>query len=209
MPAYFDISLQFPRTELHPGFLAEFDAALERAGLKFRAGYWEDAGLSQAEIAAWNQKKLESNFVLGMKTHVSQDYKQTLYEFKGYQEVRSFWINQHPEEGVFSCFIIIPEDEVLTFEGSDLFQQARAAELLELAQKLWQFPAVKAIQTGLEFSDGPVGLNALRAGVTPCVEPFAILEQSCYPSDAVQTVALTQGRPGLLFLSDLRIRFDF
>ena len=59
MPAYFEMSLQFLRKDLYPGFMTDFDAHLEEAGLAFFDGFWEDRGLSQKEIAAWNQKKLE------------------------------------------------------------------------------------------------------------------------------------------------------
>ena len=62
MPAYFEMSLQFLRKDLYPGFMTDFDAHLEEAGLAFFDGFWEDRGLSQKEIAAWNQKKLEKDF---------------------------------------------------------------------------------------------------------------------------------------------------
>ena len=88
MPAYFEMSLQFLRKDLYPDFIADFDAHLAKTGLKFLDGCWEDEGLSQTKIAAWNQKKLDSDFVLGYTTHRSHDYKQTLYDFGGYEEVR-------------------------------------------------------------------------------------------------------------------------
>ena len=206
MPAYFEMSLQFLRRDLYPGFIADFDAALDRAGLKFASGAMEDEGLSREEIAAWNQKKLDEDFVLGMTTHRSHDYKQTLYRFGDYEEVRGFWMNQHPGKGVFTYFIIIPESEVL--ECNLTFRVDAAAELLELAKGLWQFPSVRAIQTGLEFSDGPAGLKALEAGEAPYTEPFAILEQDCRsPVDAaVQVTELTRGRPGRLFLGPHQVR---
>lgn len=37
MPAYFDMTLQFLRKDLYPGFVADFDAHLERSGLGFRS----------------------------------------------------------------------------------------------------------------------------------------------------------------------------
>lgn len=199
MPAYFDMSLQFRREDLYPSFMADFDAHLERAGLGFRSGFWEDKGLSQAEIAAWNQKKLNEDFVLGMKTHRSHDYKQTLYRFGDYEEVRGFWMNQHPEKGVFTYFIIFPESEVL--ECNLTFRVDAAAELLELAKGLWQFPSVRAIQTGLE-GDGPtLSLAELRQGMPPDATPFVIVEPDCHPyDDGSQIIPLTQGRPGLLLL---------
>ena len=74
MPAYFEMSLQFLRKDLYPDFIADFDAHLAKTGLKFLDGCWEDEGLSQTKIAAWNQKKLDSDFVLGYTTHRSHDY---------------------------------------------------------------------------------------------------------------------------------------
>lgn len=200
MPAYFEMSLQFLRKDLYPDFIADFDAHLERSGLKFLSGCWEDEGLSQGEVAAWNQKKLDSDFVLGYTTHRSHDYKQTLYNFGGYEEVRGFWMNQYPDGGQFNYSIIIPEGEVVDKGNYTIFLPDRAAQLRELAEKLWQFPAVKAIQTGME-EDDHTKLRMLRKGVPPCARPFAILEPGCpCPVDGLRAMELAQGRPGLLLL---------
>ena len=111
MPAYFEMSLQFLRKDLYPGFMTDFDAHLEEAGLAFFDGFWEDRGLSQKEIAAWNQKKLEKDFCLGPTTHRSRDYKQTLYRFGDYSEVRGFWMNQYPTK--FSSRIVVSSINLL------------------------------------------------------------------------------------------------
>ena len=200
MPAYFEMSLQFQRKDLYSSFITDFDAHLERSGLVFGDGFWEDEGLSQGEIAAWNQKKLDSDFVLGYTTHRSHDYKQTLYDFGGYGEVRGFWMNQYPDGGQFNYSIIIPESEVVDGDNYTIFLPGRAAQLRELAEKLWQFPAVKAIQTGME-EDDHTKLRMLRRVVPACARPFAILEPDCPPyDDGSQVIELTQGRPGLLLL---------
>lgn len=202
MPAYFEMSLQFQRKDLYSSFITDFDAHLERSGLRFRSGFWEDEGLSQGEIAVWNQKKLEADFVLGMTTHRSHDYKQTLYDFGGYGEVRGFWMNQYPDGGQFNYSIIIPESEVVDGDNYTIFLPGRAAQLRELAEKLWQFPAVKAIQTGME-EDDHTKLRMLRKGVPACARPFAILERDCHPyDDGSRVIELTRGRPGLLLLED-------
>ena len=168
MPAYFEMSLQFLRRDLYPGFIADFDAALDRAGLKFASGAMEDEGLSREEIAAWNQKKLDEDFVLGMTTHRSHDYKQTLYRFGDYQEVRGFWMNQYPDEGQFNYSIIIPESEVVEEDDYTVVRPDQAERLRELGKKLWQFPAVRAIQTGME-EDDHIELRKLRKGVPASV----------------------------------------
>ena len=173
MPAYFEMSLQFQRKDLYSSFITDFDAHLERSGLRFSSGYWEDEGLSQAEIAAWNQKKLNEDFLLGMKTHRSHDYKQTLYRFGDYGEVRGFWMNQYPDRGQFNYSIIIPESEVL--ECNLTFRMDAAAELMGLAKGLWQFPSVRAIQTGLEEDGPPLSLAELRQGMPPDATPFVIV----------------------------------
>lgn len=202
MPAYFEMSLQFQRKDLYPGFITDFDAHLERSGLRFLSGYWEDRGLSQAEISAWNQQKLEADFVLGMKTHRSHDYKQTLYRFGDYSEVRGFWMNQYPDGGQFNCSIIIPESEVVDEGNYTIFLPEQAEQLRELAEKLWQFPAVKAIQTGME-EDDHISLWELRKGIPACVRPVAIVERDCHPyDDGSRAIELTRGRPGLLLLEN-------
>ena len=55
MPAYFEMSLQFQRKDLYSSFITDFDAHLERSGLVFGDGFWEDEGLSQGEIARLKQ----------------------------------------------------------------------------------------------------------------------------------------------------------
>lgn len=200
MPAYFEMSLQFLRKDLYPDFITDFDRALEGAGLTFFSGFMEDQGLSREEIAAWNQRKLEADFCLGMTEHFSHGYKQTLYRFGDYSEVRAFWMNQYPDGGQFNCSIIIPEIEVVDEDNYTIFLPDKAEQLRELAQKLWQFPPVKAIQTGME-EDDHTKLRMLRKGVPACACPFAIVERDCHPyDDGSQVVPLTDGRPGLLLL---------
>ena len=203
MPAYFGMSLQFLRKDLSPGFVAEFDALLEQTGLRFASGRWEDGSLSQTEIAAWNQKKLDKNFELDdyflELGDRSQDYKVSLYQFGNYTEVQGGWLNQFPEANAFAYLLSIPECEVLEYNLT--FRDGAIKELIELAQKLWQFPAIKAIQTELAESDAPLGLTELRQGIPPDLSPFALVEPDCHPyDDGSQVISLTQGRPGLLLL---------
>lgn len=200
MPAYFEMSLQFLRKDLYPDFIADFDAHLERSGLRFRSGGIDAEEDPREAIAAWNQKKLDSDFVLGYTTHRSHDYKQTLYDFGGYEEVRGFWMNQYPDWGQFNYSIIIPESEVVEEDDYTVIRPDQAERLRELAERLWQFPAVKAIQTGME-EDDHTKLRMLRRGVPACVRPLAILERDCRPcDDGSRVIELTQGRPGLLLL---------
>ena len=199
MPAYFEMSLQFLRKDLYPGFVADFDAVLEKSGLKFKAGYWNEEGRTRKEIAAWNQKKLEADFKPGYAEHYTHNCKQTLYDFGNYEEVRGYWMNQYPADGIFTYVILIPESEVLACNLT--FRADAAAELIELAKRLWQFPPVRSIQTGLALSDPPLSPSELRRGIPPDACPFVILEPDCHPyDDGSQAVQLLQGRPGLLLL---------
>ena len=136
MPAYFEMSLLFQRRELCPNFIAGFDAALDRAGLRFKAGFWNGEGCTREEIAAWNRKKLAADFVLGDTEHCTNDYKQTLYQFGNYSHVRGYWMNRCPEDDSFVYILIIPESEVLE-DGILTFRAQAAEELLALAQRLW------------------------------------------------------------------------
>lgn len=200
MPAYFEMSLQFQREALYPDFIRDFDAALDRAGLRFLSGCHWDGFPSRREISAWNQQRLDENFVLGMDEPSSHDCKQSLYQFGDYTEVRGFWMNQYPVRDAFTYFLIIPEHEVL--EGGVLRFRAEAAEeLMELAKGLWQFPPVRSIQTGLELSDPPLSLSELRRGQSPDACPFVLVECDCHPfDDGSLVIPLTGDRPGLLLL---------
>ena len=231
MPAYFEMSLQFRREDLYPGFIPDFDAALDRAGVKFDSGCWEDRGLSQGEITAWNQKKLDQDFELhddflewGSN---AGDYKQSFYHFENYTKVRGFWINRYPSRDEFSFTLIIPEGEIFRWvpgdkQGEELFQKglpagfyqpvirAEAAEkLLTLSQTLWQFPAVRTVQTMMELSDAATSLEDLRAGSLPTACPFAILEPGLPAFPELSAKTLTEGRPGLLLLEIDMLPPDF
>ena len=72
-------------------------------------------------------------------------------------------------------------------------------ELLALAQRLWQFPPVGAIQSELELDGPTVGLEALGRGESPILDPFAILGPDYSPKEeGLRVTALARGRPGLL-----------
>ena len=199
MPAYSDLALQFRRRDIRPGFVTRFHRALEEAGVAFVSGFLEYADLSQEEIAAWNQRKLEENFTLEDTAHFSHDYRQSVYRFGDYSEVRGFWLNQDPEEDEFTYYLILPEAEVLTREDGQFFRPEGEAELLALAQRLWQFPPVGAIQSELELDGPTVGLEALGRGESPILDPFAILGPDYSPKEeGLRVTALARGRPGLL-----------
>lgn len=175
MPAYFNISLQFKREDIYSNFMNDFYTALDIAGLKFLHGC--DNEISQKQIVEWNQHKIEQNFALGFTEHRSHDYKQSYFNFGEYTEVRGFWLNNYPEYNTFCYEIIIPESDVLVSECDVIFQQQKINELLELSKKIWQFPYVKAIQTGLEENDASTRLSKIEQGEYPNISPFAIVEK--------------------------------
>ncbi len=177
MPAYFNISIQFKREDIYDNFMNDFYTALNIAGLKFLHGCGCDNEISQQQIVEWNQHKIEQNFVLGFTEHCSHDYKQNYFDFGEYTKVRGFWLNNYPEYDMFCYEIIIPESDVLTSECDTIFQQQKIDELLELSKKIWQFPYVKAIQTGLEFDDDTIAITDIEKGEYPNISPFAIVEK--------------------------------
>lgn len=177
MPAYFNISVQFKREDLYPDFMYDFYAALTTAGLKFQSSFHRDGKMSEKQIIEWNQQKIEQNFKLGFTEDCVDDYKQTVFSFGNYTEVRGFWLNRYPKDSAFDYEIIIPESDVLTDGIGTTFQEQEVDKLLELSKKIWQFPYVRAIQTGLEFEDETTALSDIEKGELPNVIPFAILEQ--------------------------------
>lgn len=100
MPAYFNLSVQFRRDELYPTFVKDFYALLDEAGMRFQSGYWGFEEDSLEETTEWNQRKLEEDFNLGFTEHHSHDYKQVIYKFGGYSEVRGFWMMQFQKKSV-------------------------------------------------------------------------------------------------------------
>lgn len=201
MPAYFNLSVQFRRDELYPTFVKDFYALLDEAGMKFQSGYWGFEEDSLEETTEWNQRKLEEDFNLGFTEHHSHDYKQVIYKFGGYSEVRGFWMNNYPEDGEFTHEIIIPESDVLAKGYPVRFKEERIEELLGFSKRIWQFPPVRAIQTGLEIEDDSAGLAELAQGGFPNAWPFAIVEDSraCYEDSIYDIQPITEGKKGLLF----------
>lgn len=202
MPAYFNLSVQFRRKDLYPLFVRDFYAMLDRAGMAFQSGYWGFEKDSLEEIIEWNQRKLEDDFKLEFTEHHSHDYKQVIYGFGSYSEVRGFWMNNYPESGAFTHEIILPESDVLEKEYPAKFKKEKMEELLELTMRIWQFPLVKAIQTGLEGNDASVSLSKLTEGEYPNILPFALVEDmgNHYEGSICNIRHLADGRNGLLFL---------
>ena len=102
---------------------------LNKAGMVFQSGYWGFEKDSLEGINRWNQKKLEEDFVLGETEHHMHDYKQVIYAYGSYSEVRGFWMNHYPEDGEFTYEIIIPVSEVLEKGYPLAFDKVRMREM--------------------------------------------------------------------------------
>lgn len=185
MPAYFNISLVFDRKDIQPNFTKDVHNLLHKAGFIFKSGCYEAKEYSLEEILCWNQKHLENNFHLGFTEHCSHDYKQMYFNYGEFSEVRGFWMNNYPEDDEFTLEIIIPEDDILEYDGNGKYGYSYKIEeiqmLVNACKVLWNDPLVKMIQTGLESTDAVVSFNDIKSGTSPNTYPFAIV-----PSELTQ-----------------------
>ena len=87
---------------------------------------------------------------------------------------------------------------MLIHEGGGAFQKEREEAIVELAERLWNFPCIRAIQTGLEGDDASVGLREIELGKMPNMYPFAILEVMYGNEEIEEAVQLKGERMGWL-----------
>ena len=177
MPAYFSVRFQFRRECLYPDFMKDFYNAPFEAGLKFKSGYWYGKHDDCETIINWNQQKIEDNFVLGRAQHVKFDYKQMLFDFGGFSEVRGFWLN-YKEENEFDFYIIIPEADVFEYfkpTYEDKYFADKIKIIASAAAEIWENTPALAVQTEHELTEADNSLDALEKGNSPTVLPFAIL----------------------------------
>lgn len=179
MPAYFNISLVFERKDIQPDFTKNVHNLLHNAGFIFKSGCYEAKDFSLEELLDWNQRHLEDNFHLGFTEHRSHDYKQMYFEYGDFFEVRGFWMNSYPEDDEFTLEIIIPEDEIIDYDGNGKYGYSYNVNEIHMIKDackvLWNSPLVKMIQTGLESCDEVVPIRDIQAGALPNMYPFAIV----------------------------------
>lgn len=174
MPAYFSLMIEFNRYEIDYDSIKMLHAYLKNAGLNFKSGYMKDEGVSLDDIINHNQKLLEDNF----DNTDGEGYKQVLFEYGDFTEVRGILFNNDPVEGEYAYHIIIPEDEVADFvDGGYVFKEKALDTIIELAKKMWFMPQIRTIQTGSEKSDTIVPDNDIREGKMPEMYPFAIVSE--------------------------------
>lgn len=197
--------------------MGDLYTALIRCGLSFKSGYYEAENDSMAAIIRWNQKRLDENFELGYTEHCSHDYKQVLFAFGGFSEVRVFIHNIKESDSVFFT-LIIPEDNFVDWEVSGtedcvrtlsdldigrvchlniIKKRDRMALIKDLAVRMWESGSMNSIQTGWEGSDLPARFDELVRGGPPNIQPFCIV-----PRDIVRPewdcAASPVGRGGTL-----------
>ncbi len=178
MPAYF--SLTFELNKSHNA-MKDFYENLIYAGLVFQSGYCGFENERFEDIITWNQNKLDENFELGYTEHHSHDYRQMLFHYVDFSEVRVFVMNDRTER-TFSFDVIIPESDLLNYtkdnEGRYSVQRnfERMERLKSVAKKMWVNSSVLAIQTGWECSDIPPSAEDIARGIQPQTEPFCIIQ---------------------------------
>ena len=187
MPAYF--SLTFELNKNHHA-IRDFCETLIRSGLVFKGGYWGFENDSFEDIITWNQKKLDENFQLGYTEHHSHDYKQMLFDYFDFSEVRLFVMNNRKKR-TFTFELIVPEYDLLICteekEGkySVQLKSERMEQLKSVAKKIWVGTAVLAIQTGWELSDLPPLAEKIARGMKPQTEPFCIINSSSLEKEPI------------------------
>lgn len=180
MPAYFSMKFVCEKKCMYPRLVQDFYTALIGNGLRFAGGYWGYETDAPEEIIAWNQAKLEADYVPEPTESYLSGYKQMLFEYGGFSEVRSFLLNRR-EEGRFEFHVILPEDELICWHKSGPeYDPGKVDGLVFLCEKIWKLPYVSLIQTELELSDPSPSAEEICDGAEPGAEPFAILPESVW-----------------------------
>lgn len=211
MPAYFDVGFQYSKkaNAVQP-IVGNFYNALIQCGLSFKGGYGEAEKDSLEDIIQWNQKKLNENFQCGDTEHVSHDYKQVLFDFCEFSEVRVFLQNIRESDSVF-FWLIIPEDDFVTYdlaEANGYYHRCNVVRysdkmsiVEEFAIHMWEIGFMNSIQTGWEGSSFPPLFDEILQGAQPNIEPFCII-----PKDAVQSE--WNGTPNAIGHNGILLRND-
>lgn len=178
MPAYFGILLHFERKDIYPMFMKDFYSSIKNAGMKFKSGFWGFENDTLDKIVEWNQNLIENNFELGFTEHHSHDYKQAVFDYMDYSEVRGFWLNNYLCKNEFVFLVIVPESEVMEYNNFHFFGE-KIENLIEFSKALWSdFTYIKMIQTECEASSDEASVKDIRIGEKPQVLPFAIVSES-------------------------------
>lgn len=198
MPTYLSVSFEYSKKQLSGQTMRRFCDALLDCGMTFAGGYWGSERDSFEDIIRWNQEKLAADFQLGDAEHYSHDYKQMLFHFGSFSEVRLF-IDNIRNRPFFTFELIIPEKDFFGGEDSvsGKLQPERLALVEELAVRMWETGTMDCIQACWESWDEPLSFANIEAGEKPCCVPFCILPRRVM-RDEWQLTYRSVGRDGLL-----------
>ena len=205
MPAYFSLSFQYKKSNLNENTVRDFYIALLECGLDFKSGYYETENDTFLDIILWNKKKLDENFELGYDEHCSHDYKQMLFNYNDFSEVRLFMFNIEDED-TFYFYLIIPEEDFILYEEENEIHKIvrlkdRMKLIEDLAINMWEKECIECIQTGWECSDMEPSIEDIIKGYKPCIEPFCIVPERVACKDwACSTSKI--GRNGIFLKND-------
>lgn len=201
MPAYFGVYFELEKGK---GAISAFCKPLIRSGFAFKSGYWGFENDSFDDIIAWNQDKLDSNFELGYTEHHSHGYKQMLFDYSSFTEVRLFILN-NPEKHTFSYSLIVPENDLVDFtresDGTYSIERRteKMAQLVSVAKKMWAYTDIVSVQTGWECSDFPPSADEIANGIQPQAEPFCIINSDLFKKAGLPAACECIERNGVLF----------
>ena len=181
MPAYFSIDFQYKKSDLRHTTVKDFFENLLVCGLIYKSGFWNSENNELNEILIWNQAKLEEDFHLGYTEHYSHGYKQMLFNFHEFSEVRLI-INNFAESKTFSFYLIIPEEDFIEYDDTNKCKhlEHRMKIIEELACHMWEVGDMCCIQSAWECSDVVTSIIDIIKGTEPSIEPFAIVPENTY-----------------------------
>lgn len=199
MPTYLTVNFQYSKRSLSGQTVREFCDALLRCGMTFAGGYGAAEDNSYDDIVRWNQAKLEQNFELPGDEHYTHDYRQMLFSFEDFSEVRLYILNER-EQPFFSFELIVPETDFLT-EGEAASAQRLQLRPLALVEdftvRMWEEGQMDCIQAYWEIGDEPKPFADIVAGIQPCCMPFCVLPRHVL-RDAWKASCRLVGRNGCL-----------
>lgn len=180
MPAYFSLVFEVAN---HPDVIHHFYNNLIHAGLTFCRGFDPDDTFEN--IIAHNQRVFS-----GAESGSEEDYKQILFTYSDFSEVRSFFYGrEHSSTLIF--YLIVPEEDLIECIITDQsvspwrwhWQRSsdRMEQLQSLSIRMWEtLDELLTVQTEWECSDCPPDFEALSSGAIPQAVPFCIIPDSCF-----------------------------
>lgn len=172
MPAYFTLSIQRKTDKLTHDYVEKMYSAIIASGYPYKSGFWFHKDASFPEIIEWNQTKLEKGFRLGSTEHGSHNYMQILFDATMYHEMRGYWMHRDTE---IDFHLLIPESDILNFEGGDIFVEELIAPIRKLGVAIWENDLADVIQTSLELDDFYFRISEVQNGKNVMTRPFAII----------------------------------